>query len=73
MRVRRSFFKNVKHEQLLQTDQIYKKFDDIRQMRRRAVHSYEELRSNESISTIMDIIYFIKHLEENKNDIATHI
>jgi succinylglutamate desuccinylase len=65
--------KNSKHEELLQSDQIYKRFDDFRQMRRRAVHNYEDLKRGEAINAIMDIIYFVKHLEKNKSDIADYL
>jgi hypothetical protein len=42
-------------------------------MRKRAVHNYEELQRDEAISAIMDIKYFVKHLEKEKGNIADYL
>jgi hypothetical protein len=65
-KVRKNFFKNKNknHESLLRLEEIYKKFDDVREIRRKAIHQYEELNRDESLNTIRDIMYFIDHLKK---------
>ena len=63
-KVRKNFFKNKNHESLLRSEEIYKKFDDVREIRRKAIHQYEELNREESLDTIRDVMCFIDHLKK---------
>jgi hypothetical protein len=61
-KVRKYFFHNRKHEELYNSNLLYRNFDYARECRRKAVHHNKELERIDSLNTIKFILDFIEHL-----------